>query len=649
MARLITGIVAHVDAGKTTLSEALLYETGAIRTLGRVDSKNAFLDNNSIERDRGITIFSKQAVLNDKITLIDTPGHVDFSAEMERSLSVLDAAILLINASDGVQSHTKTLWSLLQQHKIPTVIFVNKMDMPGTEINQLLEQLKAGLSENIINFNDCTTPAFFEEIAGCDDSLTEKFLEGQNAELKDITRIIKERKVFPCIFGSALKMDGVNKLLQILETYFEPSRPENEDEFGAIVYKISKDKMGNRLTHLKITGGCLKVKENLGEEKINEIRIYSGEKYDSVKEVQWGQVCTVTGLKESKAGTIYGKVSSIVTTKMEPALIYSVIPPEGLDTPSFLKIMRELEEELPELKVECITSNGVSEVCMMLMGEVQTQVIQQLVRDRDNIEITFGEGRIAYKETIKEPVIGVGHYEPLRHYAEVQLLLSPRPRGTGMKFISELSVDVLDTNWQRLIMTHLKEKQHIGVLTGSPITDMEIRVVAGRAHLKHTEGGDFRQSTYRAIRHGLMYAKSVLLEPYYKYQIVVPEANTGRVMSDMEKMHGNCNLVENKSGFAVMEGRVPVATMKNYINDVRAFTKGQGTLFFTMDGYEICHNEKEVIEQIGYNPNADLENPASSVFCSHGAGFTVNWDEVNNYKHLTPVPISTNGRQSIPY
>jgi len=632
MSKLITGILAHVDAGKTTLSEAMLYKAGVLRNLGRVDSKNAFLDNNNIERERGITIFSKQAVLNDRITLIDTPGHVDFSAEMERTLSVLDAAILLINASDGIQSHTKTLWSLLEQHNIPTLIFVNKMDMPDTDASKILQKLKSVFSENIINFVKMSTEVdeIQEEIAGSDDNLMEKYLNGEKITDVDVASGVSKRNIFPCIFGSALKLQGVEDLLDILDKYFIPKK--TAAEFGCTVYKISKDKQNNRLTHLKVTGGVLKVKDTLGEEKINEVRIYSGEKYELAKEVKAGEVCTVTGLKNSYAGMKYGAEEGTENYRMEPALIYSVIPPAEIDVPKMLHFLRELEEELPEIKVEF--SEATSEICVRLMGEIQTEVIKQLLQDRYKIKVEFGEGRIAYKETILEPVVGVGHYEPLRHYAEVHLKLSPLPRGSGMRFTTNLSVDVLDTNWQRLIMTHLKEKQHIGVLTGNPITDMEIEIVAGKAHLKHTEGGDFRQSTYRAIRHGLMYSKSVLLEPVYRYEITVPENCVGRVMSDVERMHGTCVLDDSKGGFSTLHGRTPVATMKNYMNEVRAFTKGQGTLSLALDGYELCHNQKEVIDQRGYNPDADLENPAGSVFCSHGAGFAVNWDEVNSYKHL---------------
>ncbi|MCQ2584737.1 MAG: TetM/TetW/TetO/TetS family tetracycline resistance ribosomal protection protein [Treponema sp.] len=630
--QLVTGILAHVDAGKTTLSESLLYTTGAIRSLGRVDTKNAFLDNNSIERQRGITIFSKQANLNGKITLIDTPGHVDFSAEMERTLSVLDAAILLINASDGIQSHTKTLWSLLQSYEIPTVIFVNKMDMPDTNKEVLLEKLKKGLSPAVTDFSkdNLFSPDFNEQVSGLDDALMEKYLNEETPNADDISRLVSERHLFPCLFGSALKLQGVDELLEILNKYFKI--PEYSDESGCVAYKISKDKMGNRLTHLKITGGTLKVKDFLEEEKINEIRVYSGEKYEQVKELGAGKICTVTGLKNSFAGKAYGSGKSVNNYKLEPALIYSVVIPEGIDVPKMLYILREIEEELPEIKVEY--SEQSEEIFVMLMGQVQTEVIKQLLFERYKINIEFGEGRIAYKETILEPVTGVGHYEPLRHYAEVHLRLKPLPRGSGMRFVSNISVDELDTNWQRLIMTHLKEKKHAGVLTGSPITDMEIEIVAGRAHLKHTEGGDFRQSTYRAIRHGLMYSKSVLLEPIYSYEAVIPETSVGRFMSDMDKMHGNFSLEESAGGFSILRGKVPVSTMKNYMNELRAYTKGQGTLSLTVSGYDLCHNEKEVLEEINYNPDADLANPASSVFCSHGAGFVVKWDEVNNYKHI---------------
>lgn len=630
MAKLITGIVAHVDAGKTTLSEALLYTSGAIRKLGRVDSGDAFLDTNSIERKRGITIFAKEATLSDHITLIDTPGHVDFSAEMERSLSVLDAAILLINATDGIQAHTKTLWSLLKRFQIPTLLFVNKMDMPDTNRESILQSLKDTFSEGIIDFGDMNAETFLEEIAGTDDELTEKYLSGEELKKEDLQRTIAERKVFPVIFGSALRLQGIECLLNLLEIYFSPKRVD--EEFGAIVYKLSVDKQNNRLTHLKITGGVLHAKDPLGEEKANEIRIYSGEKFETVKEVQAGEICTVTGLKDSKPGTVYGSCHISFRPQMEPALIYAVQPPEGTDPSLMLRILQTLEDEMPELKVRYQTEE--KEFQIMLMGEVQTEVIKELIWNRHHLEISFGDGRIAYKETIRESVIGVGHYEPLKHYAEVHLLLKPLARNRGMVFRSNLPVNDLDTNWQRLILTHLEEKQHLGVLTGSPITDMEISVLAGKAHLKHTEGGDFRQSTYRAIRQGLMKAESVLLEPFYRYEIVVPDENVGRVMSDMERMHGTSTIEESKAGFTTLTGQCPVSTMKNYINDVRAFTRGQGTLSVLVEGYDLCHNSEDVIKEIGYNPDADLENPASSVFCSHGAGFVVPWQEVDAYKHI---------------
>lgn len=637
MSKIIAGILAHVDAGKTTLSEALLYKTGAIRNLGRVDSKNSFLDNNSIERERGITIFCKQAELNDKITLIDTPGHVDFSAEMERTLSVLDAAILVISAPGEIQSHVKLLWKLLRQYKIPTLIFANKMDLlyADTESEKkkiILDKLKKTFGDGIISFSkdDMFTSEFNETAATFDDALMEKYLEEKSFETNDIKRAINNCNIFPCIFGSALKLEGTEEILATLSNYFECS--PTDSSFGAIAYKISHDKQGNRLTHLKVTGGCLHVKDFLGEEKINEIRIYSGEKFENLKEISAGKICTVTGLKESKPGMCYGNLNKEFHTTMESALIYSVIPPKESDTAKMSMYLKEIEDEFPELHVSFVPEK--QELYMKLMGEIQTEVIKQLLKDRFNTSVEFGPGKIAYKETIESPVVGVGHYEPLKHYAEAHIKLTPLTRGTGLKFKSELSVDVLDTNWQRLIMTHLMEKTHVGVLTGSPITDIEMEVVAGRAHLKHTEGGDFRQATYRAIRHGLMYAKSILLEPIYNFEIIVPSIYIGRVMSDIERMHGNCVISETNGDHSSLTGKCPVSTMRNYINDLRSFSKGQGTISLTLSGYEPCHNTEEVIQEIEYNAETDLDNPASSVFCSHGAGFTVNWDQVNEYKHL---------------
>lgn len=663
MKKLVAGIVAHVDAGKTTLSEALLYSTGAIRKLGRVDNRDAFLDTNSIERKRGITIFAKTARLplalpgtGGELVLVDTPGHVDFAAEMERTLSVLDAAILLVSGPAGIQAHTKTLWKLLEKHNIPTVIFINKMDMNGADSGRILDELRHAFSENIAPWE---SEELAEAVAATDDALLEAYLSGALPGKADTARAVMARKVFPCLFGSALKLEGVDRLLGLLAELaankapaaFKAARAANPREGASavkagsaavpgiapkngpesaqcIIYKISRDKDGNRLTHLKVTGGVLKAKEFLGDEKINEIRLYSGDKYELVKEASAGEICAVTGPRLIKADAF--------ESVMIPVLSYAVSAPPEIDEPRLLHILRELEEEMPELKVT--VAEQTKEISIMLMGEVQTEVLAQLIADRFGFQVTFGEGRIAYKETITAPVRGVGHYEPLKHYAEVHLLLEPRPRGAGMKFTSNLSVDVLATNWQRLILTHLAEKEHVGVLTGSPITDIEITVTAGRDHLKHTEGGDFRQSTYRAVRQALMKTiepgTSELLEPYYRYEIVVPENCTGRVMADAERMAGTCELVENKGGFATLTGRAPVATMKNYMNEVRAYTKGLGTLSLAVEGYFPCHNADEVIKSSGYNPDTDGANPSFSVFCSHGAGYPVPWQEVDAHKHI---------------
>lgn len=701
MMKLVAGIVAHVDAGKTTLSEALLYSTGAIRKLGRVDNRDAFLDTNSIERKRGITIFAKTARLpltlpeaeaankaadaskatGGELVLVDTPGHVDFAAEMERTLSVLDAAILLVSGPAGIQAHTKTLWKLLEKHNIPTVIFINKMDMNGADSGRILDELHHAFSENIAPWE---SDELTEAVAATDDALLEAYLSGALPEKADTARAVMARKVFPCLFGSALKLEGVDRLLSLLSELaankapdaFKAARatnpregasavkagsaavpdtaPESEPQSASvIVYKISRDKDGNRLTHLKVTGGVLKAKEFLGDEKINEIRLYSGDKYELVKEASAGEICAVTGPRQTKAGTSLYQTARTSASSCQaasplsdttpllqaasiPVLSYAVSAPPEIDEPRLLHILRELEEEMPELKVT--VAEQTKEISVMLMGEVQTEVLAQLISDRFGFQVTFGEGRIAYKETITAPVRGVGHYEPLKHYAEVHLLLEPRPRGAGMKFTSNLSVDVLATNWQRLILTHLAEKEHVGVLTGSPITDMEITVTAGRDHLKHTEGGDFRQSTYRAVRQALMKTiepgTSELLEPYYRYEIVVPENCTGRVMADAERLFGTCELVENKGGFATLTGRAPVATMKNYMNEVRAYTKGLGTLSLAVEGYFPCHNADEVIKASGYNPDADGANPSFSVFCSHGAGYPVPWQEVDAHKHI---------------
>ena len=627
MSRIITGITAHVDAGKTTLSEALLLASGAIRKAGRVDDGNAFLDTEKIEKRRGITIYAKEAILSDKVTLIDTPGHVDFTSEMERTLSVLDAAVLVISAPDGIQAHTRTLWQLLEAAGVPVLIFANKMDMAGADKDALLKELKAGLSENICDFTAMNT----EEIASSDDELTEKYLSGEDITDEDIKRVIRERKLFPLLFGSALRFQGTREVLEVLEKYFTPA-PEDES-FGAIVYRISRDRKGNRLTHMKITGGVLHARDELGSEKANEVRLFSGEKYESVREVHAGEVCTVTGLKESYPGCTYGCAAIGHRASIEAPLIYTVTSSDVNDTSKLLVMMREISDEMPELKVS-LSEKG--DVTLSLMGEIQTEVITETVKDRYGVSLSCSDGRIAYRETIKSPVTGMGHYEPLKHYAEVHLLLSPLPRGTGLIFKSELSVDVLDTNWQRLILTHLAEKQHRGVLTGSPITDIMIEVTAGRAHLKHTEGGDFRQATYRAIRHALMKAENILLEPYFSYNASIPEESVGRFMSDAERMRASCTVIDCRSGIVTLAGRGPVSTMLNYSVTLRSYTRGEGIISLTPDGYEECLSADQVIKETGYDAEADKDNPASSVFCSHGAGYTVPWQEAEAYMHIRP-------------
>lgn len=629
MAKLITGILSHVDAGKTTLSEALLYTGGAIRKLGRVDSQDTFLDTQLVEKQHGITVFAKQAVLSDKITLIDTPGHVDFSTEMERTLSVLDAAILLINGADGIQSHTKTLWALLQKHHIPTLIFVNKTDIPSVNKQLVFENLCKTFSRNIVDFSDTSSDIFYEKISSTSDELTEKYLQELPISSEEISMAINQRKAFPLLFGSALRLQGIDKLISVLDSYFSPQNTNSD--FGCIVYKTSSDKSGSRLSHIKVTGGILKVKDYLGEEKINEIRVYNGDKFENVQEISAGNICTVTGLKTAKAGSVFGTCSLVTKSTFEPAIIYSVKTPD-VTTSRLLEILRQLEDEMPELKVDFKSQQ--QEVHIMLIGELQAEIIKEIVKERFSVNITFTDGKVAYKETIAKPVLGAGHYEPLRHYAEVHVLLTPLSRGSGMKFVSDLPVNELDTNWQRLIYTHMTEKQHLGVLTQSPLTDIEIKLVAAKAHLKHTEGGDFRQATYRAIRQGLMKAKSLLLEPVYKFEITVPKENTGKVLSDIQRMSGTCTIEETTEEFCVLSGHCPVSEMKNYITEIRAFTKGRGTLTAVVDGYQECHNTDTIVEQEQYNPDSDQENPAFSIFCSHGAGFAVPWQDVDKMSHI---------------
>lgn len=632
------GLLAHVDAGKTTLSESMLYLSGRIRQQGRVDHGNAYLDTYELERERGITIFSKQAELVSgelQITLLDTPGHVDFSAEMERTLRVLDYAILVINGADGVQGHTETLWKLLKQYRIPAFLFINKMDQNGTDAEKLLEELRVKLSGSCIRFGEAEdSEEFLENVAMAEEQVLETYLEHGTIERGEISRLIWERKVFPCYFGSALKNIGVKEFLAGLECYAkERSYPE---EFGAKVYKIARDPQGNRLTYLKVTGGVLKVRDLIRyqdvEEKVSQIRIYSGEKYDAVQEVRAGRVCAVTGLTKTYPGEGLGAEPPSEGPVLTPVLNYQLILPEGCDTHGMLLKLRQLEEEDPELHI--VWNEELGEIHAQLMGEVQTEILQSMIRERFQTEVTFGPGNIVYKETIKRPAEGVGHFEPLRHYAEVHLLLEPGESGSGLVFAADCSEDVLDRNWQRLILTHLAEKEHRGVLTGSSITDMKITLVAGRAHLKHTEGGDFRQATYRAVRQGLKSTESVLLEPYYEFRMEIPAEFVGRALTDIQRMAGEFQTPDTEGDFAVITGRAPVSEMRDYQLEVTSYTKGRGRLFCTLKGYAPCHNAGEVIEQIGYDSEGDLDNPTGSVFCAHGAGFHVSWDQVPDHMHL---------------
>lgn len=636
MENIVMGILAHVDAGKTTLSEGMLYLSGTVRKLGRVDHKDAFLDTYSLERDRGITIFSKQAVFslgNRRINLLDTPGHVDFSAEMERTLQVLDYAVLVISGADGVQGHTETLWKLLKLYEIPTFIFINKMDQPGTDRESLLTELKERLDEGYIVFGKGKNVESLEEIAMTDEAVLDYFMEHETVRNEDICRLIRERKIFPCYFGSALKLDGVQELLAGFEEYMKPF--DGKKEFGARVFKISRDDKGERLTFLKVTGGKLVVKMPINkEEKINQIRIYSGAKYEAVNEVEAGGVCAVTGLSSSYIGQGLGVEKGTAAPFLEPVLTYQMILPEGADTTKVLRELKQLEEEEPLLNI--VWNPALEEIHVQLMGEVQTEILKTMIAERFHLDVEFGTGKIVYKETIKSPVVGVGHYEPLRHYAEVHLKMEPLEAGSGLVFDTDCSEDVLDRNWQRLILTHLQEREHPGVLTGAPITDMKITIVAGRAHLKHTEGGDFRQATYRAVRQGLKSAESLLLEPWYSFVLEVPSEQVGRAMSDIGQMNGSFEgpEAEDKQGMVRLTGTAPASEMRDYQREVWAYTKGRGRITLTLKGYEPCHNAEEVIEEIGYDSERDVDNPTGSVFCAHGAGFLVKWDEVPEYMHI---------------
>ena len=636
MENIVMGILAHVDAGKTTLSEGMLYLSGTVRKLGRVDHKDAFLDTYSLERDRGITIFSKQAVFslgNRRINLLDTPGHVDFSAEMERTLQVLDYAVLVISGADGVQGHTETLWKLLKLYEIPTFIFINKMDQPGTDRESLLTELKERLDEGCIVFGKGKNVESLEEIAMTDEAVLDYFMEHETVRNEDICRLIRERKIFPCYLGSALKLDGVQELLAGFEEYMKPF--DGKKEFGARVFKISRDDKGERLTFLKVTGGKLVVKMPINkEEKINQIRIYSGAKYEAVNEVEAGGVCAVTGLSSSYIGQGLGVEKGTAAPFLEPVLTYQMILPEGADTTKVLRELKQLEEEEPLLNI--VWNPALEEIHVQLMGEVQTEILKTMIAERFHLDVEFGTGKIVYKETIKSPVVGVGHYEPLRHYAEVHLKMEPLEAGSGLVFDTDCSEDVLDRNWQRLILTHLQEREHPGVLTGAPITDMKITIVAGRAHLKHTEGGDFRQATYRAVRQGLKSAESLLLEPWYSFVLEVPSEQVGRAMSDIGQMNGSFEgpEAEDKQGMVRLTGTAPASEMRDYQREVWAYTKGRGRITLTLKGYEPCHNAEEVIEEIGYDSERDVDNPTGSVFCAHGAGFLVKWDEVPEYMHI---------------
>ena len=635
MERLAVGILAHVDAGKTTLSEGLLYACGKLKKLGRVDHGDAFLDTDPMEKERGITIFSKQAMLpleHLEITLLDTPGHVDFSAEMERTLSVLDCAILVVSGTDGVQGHTHTLWKLLERYHVPTFLFVNKMDLAGADKAALLGELKGKLDEGCVDMAD--KEALCEQAALCDESLLEDYLETGAVSDAALTALMAQRKLFPCWFGSALKLEGVEDFLLGLEEY--APRPVYGEEFGARIFKISRDSQNNRLAWMKITGGSLKVKTVLEgpgwSDKADQLRVYSGLKFQPVDVAPAGSVVAVTGLSSAAAGQGLGFEAEGAPPALEPVLTYQVILPEGQDPVTALQKLRQLEEEDPQLHL--VWNERLQEIHAQLMGEVQLEILQRLIRERFDLEVSFGQGGIVYRETIAAPVIGVGHYEPLRHYAEVHLLLEPGERGSGVELSTACPEDVLDRNWQRLILTHLAERAHPGVLTGSPLTDVKLTLLAGRAHLKHTEGGDFRQATYRAVRQGLMEAENILLEPWYAFRLEVPAPQVGRAMSDLQRMGGDCDPPETVGETTVLTGAAPVAGLRDYGREVAAYTKGMGRLSCSLKGYFPCHDQQAVVEAMGYDPERDVDNPTGSVFCAHGAGYNVKWDQVKEMAHV---------------
>lgn len=641
MKQLVVGVLAHVDAGKTTLSEAMLYTSGMIRKLGRVDHQNAFLDTDAIEKERGITIFSKQAVLDfddTRFFLLDTPGHVDFSTETERTLRVLDYAVLVISGTDGVQGHTKTLWRLLRAYHVPTFLFVNKMDLSVRPRDAIMKELRT-LDGGCVDF--CAEEdSLFEEIALCDEQVMADYLSDGTISDTQIGALIQAEKLFPCYFGAALKNEGVSEFLDAMARYM--CSPVYPQEFGARVYKIARDTQGARLTYLKVTGGSLKVKDLLRgsnrtgdwEEKVDQIRIYSGIKYQTAEEVPAGVVCAVTGLSKTQAGDGLGFEPSFDAAQIEPVLSYRVKIEDGTDPFTALQKLKQLEEEDPQLHMTW--NERLKEIYVQPMGEVQLEVLTRVIFERFSLSVTFDEGNIVYKETVKALVCGAGHFEPLRHYAEVHVLIEPMERGSGVSFDTVCSEDDLDRNWQRLILTHLAERTHPGVLIGAPLTDVKITLIAGRAHLKHTEGGDFRQATYRAVRQALKKAENVLLEPYYAFRIEVPAAQVGRAISDLQRMNGTFSPPETEGELAILTGTVPVKTMRSYQTEFAAYTKGQGRLSTWVDGYRECHNPQEVIEQSGYDSDRDTENPADSVFCSHGAGVVVKWDEADRHMHLSP-------------
>ena len=636
MKKIVMGILAHVDAGKTTLAESIMYLSGALRKLGRVDHGNAFLDTHELERARGITIFSKQAEVMLKtlagdmqVTLLDTPGHVDFSAETERTLQVLDAAILVISGADSVQGHVQTLWKLLKRYGIPVFLFINKMDQAGTDKAALLQEIKEKLDENCLDFTE-VNEELMDSLSMCSEELMNAYLETGELDPSLIGEAVFARKVFPCFFGSALKIWGVEEFLNGLVTYAK--KKDYPETFGARVYKITRDGSGNRLTHMKITGGRLKVKSVIGEDKIDQIRVYSGTQFKLEEEVEAGSVCAVTGLADTFCGQGLGWEKEGAAPVLVPVLNYQIILPEGCDVHKMLKNMYQLEEEIPELHILWQEQKG--EIHAQVMGEVQVEILRSLIEDRFGVQVDFGEGSIVYKETILNTVEGIGHYEPLRHYAEVHLLLEPLEEGSGVVFETDCSEDELDKNWQRLVMTHLEEKKHVGVLTGSEITDMKITLIAGRAHLKHTEGGDFRQSTYRAVRHGLKQAQSRLLEPYYEYSLEIPTESLGRAMTDIQRMHGEFGDPFTLGDMTILSGSCPVVTMNGYQSEVNSYSRGRGKLTCRFKCYAPCHNEEEVIAAYGYDSERDLENPTGSVFCAHGAGFVVPWEQVEDYAHI---------------